>query len=346
MPDLTQLITRQSGLQFWYRLDSDFGGTIVDVSGNSRDMDAELPGIDKAAWTANQLNGYGAMVHNDEVSPFQYSGSLSLSDLFTVAKVDDTLDFDDPFRGFITGLTTTTDNALLIGVGSTTKWLNVAGGAANMGYLVDDVLLGESAREAPFDEFRRLRLSTSGTAVNLDGVQVGRDRADGARLFKGKWADIMGWNPQRTEDEAKAIALYYDLKFNLWRTNNTLLNFPTPGMTGINYRHFYTMPQNWGDTVISHEYEDNGRSFNEITDNVVQEWQLEFDCVSHTHALAKAQYEIFDEFWNAVRTSRAFNFTDKYGTTHTNVRIKEYSRSHDKHMSWRNQATFRLIQYP
>lgn len=346
MPNLTQLITRQSGMLAWYPLTNDAvsATVLIDEAGNN-DLTAVVPGIDVPTVTANQLNGYKAVVHNNDTDYFNYTGSLSVKDVFIVAKVDDTPDFDDPFRGLLSGVANI-NNALLVGKGSTTRWLSTAEGAPVMGYLSDDILQADGARTAPFDAFHRIRISTSGAAVVLDGLNVGQDRQNIDRLFKGKWADIMLFSSQRTEDEAKAIALYQDLKFNLWRTNSTTINFPTPGMTGINYRRWYAAPERWEDTVNMHEYEDGGMSFNEISDTAIKEWEVEFDCVAQTHALAKTQYEIFDEFWNAVRTSRSFNFTDKYGTTHTGVRVKKYARDHRAHKSWQNEASFTLVKYP
>lgn len=347
MPNLTQLITRQSGLVAWYPLDNDTVGASVinDESGNNKDMapvglDTDIPTI-----TANVLNGRQGVVHNADQYPMAWAAAVSIRDVFIVAKVDDTTDFDDPYRGLLSGVDDT-NYPVLVGKGTTTRWLNNAEGAPSMGWLLDDVLQAEGARTAPFDSFRRIRVTTSGTALALDGIQVGRDREHTDRLFKGKWTDLMLFSTQRTEDEAKAISLYQDLKFNLWRTNGTSINFPTPGMTGIAYRRFYTVPERWDDTVASHEYEDGGMSFNEISDIAIKEWEVEFDCVAQTHALAKTQYEIFDEFWNAVRTSRSFNFTDKYGTTHTGVRVKKYSRDHRAHKSWQNEAAFTLVKYP
>lgn len=348
MPNLTQLITRQSGLLAWYPLTNDvpgaIDGLISDESGNGRHMTTGL-GIPTDTVTANQLNGYQAMVHNESPNVRNVTTTISVRDIFMVAKVNDTTDFDDPFRGLLTGIDDT-NAAILVGKGSTTRWLTNAQGAPAFGWLLDDLLQADGAREAPFNNFHRIRVSTSGSAVILDGIQVGRDREHTDRLIKASWTDLQLWNPQRTVDEAKAIKLYQDLKFNLWRLNGTSLDFPTPGMTGINYRRWYAAPDKWDDTVTSHEYEDGGMSFNEISDTAVKEWEVEFDCVSHTHALAKTQYEIFDEFWNAVRTSRSFNFTDKYGTTHTGVRVKKYSRDHRAHKSWQNEAAFTLVKYP
>lgn len=348
MPNLTQLITRQTGLLAWYPLTNDdpgdANGLIQDESGNNRDMQVPI-GIPTDVIEEDQINGERAMVHNEDTLIRNVTATISVRDIFMVAKVDDTPDFVDPFRGLLSGIDDT-NAAVLVGKGSTVRWLTNAEGAPAFGWLLDDVLQADGARNAPFDAFHRIRVTTSGAAVILDGVQVGRDREHADRLFKGKWADLMLFSTQRTENEAKAIALYQDLKFNLWRTNGTAINFPTPGMTGINYRRWYAAPEKWDETVISHEYEDGGRSFNETSDTAVREWEVEFDCVSHTHALAKTQYEIFDEFWNAVRTSRSFSFTDKYGTTHTGVRVKEYSRSHRGHKSWSNEVIFKLHKLP
>lgn len=347
MPNLTQLITRQSGLAFWYPLTNDAASAanIQDESGNNRDMDAIVPGVDRPVVTLDVLNGQKGVVHNNHTAFFQYVGALSIRDIYMVAKVDDTPDFDDPFRGLLSGVDDT-NFPVLVGKGSTTRWLNNAEGAPSMGWLLDDALQAEGARTAPFDAFRRIRVSTSGAALALDGLSVGQDREHVDRLFKGKWTDLMGWTTQRTAGEDRAIALYQDLKFNLWRTNGTSLNFPDPAMTGINYRHFNALPKKWDETVVKHEYADLGISTNEITDDPPQEWVLEMDCADSTHTLAKTQYDIFDSFWDAVRTSRPFNFTDKYGTTHTNVFIKDYSRSHSAHKSWKAEVAFKICKYP
>lgn len=336
-------------MQFWYPLDNDSLGTITEIhdeSGNARHLGAQIPGLDTPIVTANVLNGYKGVVHDDEPDYLLYpDAGLTLRDVYMVAKVDDTLDFDDPFRGLLSGI----DNSnypLLVGKGSTTRWLNNAEGAPSMGWLLDGVLQAEGARTAPFDDFHRIRITTSGAALAMDGIQVGQDRGHLDRLFAGRWTDLMGFSTQRTAAEDRAIALYHDLKFNLWRTNGTLLNFPDPDMTGIHYRRFYEAPERWDDTVVMHKYEDGGVSTNEISDTAIQEWEVEFDCVAARHADAREQYEIFDEFWNAVRTSRVFNFTDKYGETHTGVRIKNYSRAHRGHQSWKNEVAFQLIKYP
>lgn len=347
MPNLTQLITRQSGLAGWYPLTNDAvnASTILDASGLGRNLAAAGAGIDRAVVTADVLNGQKAVVCTDDTAYFQHSTAFSVRDVFIVAKVDDATDFVDPYRGLLSGVDDT-NYPLLVGVGSTTRWLNNAEGAPSMGWLLDDVLQAEGSRTAPFDAFRRIRVTTSGAAIAMDGLQVGQDREHGDRLFAGKWADLVLFSTQRTDDEAKAIALYQDLKFNLWRTNSTTLHFPTPGMTGIAYRHFREVPYDWSAITETFEYDDRGRDFNEVSDAPPREWVVEFDCVSHTHALAKSQYEIFDEFWNAVRISRTFSFTDKYGTTHTNVRVKDYSRSHAGHKSWQNSVAFQLVKYP
>jgi hypothetical protein len=101
------------------------------------------------------------------------------------------------------------------------------------------------------------------------------------------------------------------------------------------------MPQPWGDIEDSYEFEDGGRTFNRRADSPVKEWRLDI-----RGGLEIAQTRLYDEFWNAVGTSRPFSFTDKYGETHTNVRIKEYSRSHEAHKSWSRRVSFRLIKYP
>lgn len=117
--------------------------------------------------------------------------------------------------------------------------------------------------------------------------------------------------------------------------------FPSAVISGIPYEHFDHKPRPWGDAVTSHQYDDGGMSFNRISNSVAHEWQLDF-----RGGLTAAETDVFDAFWDAVGIDRPFQFTDKFSVTWSNVRIKSYSRSHDKHKWWDRSVSFTLVKYP
>lgn len=343
-PYLTYLVPK-TNLAFWYPLDNatDSGGVVNDESGNGRHLNAVLPGINTPALTENVLNGRRGIVHTNNTDFLQHTGAITVRELWTIAKMDYATTFPATYGGFISGLGLSL--ALYIGAASTNRFLSVAEGNQFSNYWKSGIELTDGARTAPFAYFEQMRQNKN-SDIGLDGLQVGQDRTFTARLFQGRWVDIMGYSAQLSLNQVYRLKLYGDLKFELWRLNGTTLSFPDPTLTDIPYRRFNEVPRDWPEATISHEYEDGGRSFNEITDTPPREWELEMDCYGASHTVAKEQFDIFDAFWNAARTTRTFSFLDKYGVTHTSVRIKEYSRSHDANKSWQNSVTFRLIKYP
>lgn len=121
--------------------------------------------------------------------------------------------------------------------------------------------------------------------------------------------------------------------------------FPSPTLNGQPYKKFYAAPQAWDEATVSHTYDDGGKSFNRSGTPPLM-WVLEIDCPASSHTASKAITDIYDSFWNAVGIDRPFSFIDKYGTTHTNVRVKDYNRSHEENRSWLQSVAFTLIKYP
>lgn len=119
-----------------------------------------------------------------------------------------------------------------------------------------------------------------------------------------------------------------------------LTHFPTDIITGIHYYHYNMRPRDFDTVTDGYEFADGGMDFNERSDNPPRIWDIEF-----VHGLSKDQTDIFDAFWEGVRTANTFSFVDKYGYTYTNVRIKSYSRSHQGHRAWNKTVAFVLIQY-
>lgn len=126
-----------------------------------------------------------------------------------------------------------------------------------------------------------------------------------------------------------------------------VLLFPLPTSLGLpGYKRFYAAPKPWGEVTDSHQYADGGMSFNRRTDTPLREWELEIDCNGSSHSASKALTDLYDAFSDNAGVDRTFSFTDKYGTTHTGVRIKSYERNHAEHKSWIQSVSFVLWKLP
>lgn len=328
-----------------YPLDNSSGSVVSDESGNARDMTAMPPGIDFPQITANQINGRKAVVHNDNTDIFRYTGALTVKDMIIVGKADYTSTFPPGYTGLFTGLAAG-NLGVLTGNPTTTKWTDTGIGFT---YRKSGVSYVAGNMQAPFNNFELMQLTLSG-GMSLDGLQFGRDRADTDRLFQGKWALAGFWGRVLTSMETAKLKLFADLRYGLWLNDGTTLTFPSPDLTGIAYSSFWATPQfeGFNDTTDQHEYADAGESFNRATDTPPREWTVSFDCVGSFHADSKLQTDVFDAFAFAVGIDRPFSFTDKYGVTHTNVRIAKggYSRTHDAQKSWTQKVSFKLRKTP
>jgi hypothetical protein len=116
--------------------------------------------------------------------------------------------------------------------------------------------------------------------------------------------------------------------------------FPNAASTGIAYKHYDELPRDFSAVTDSYEFEDSGRTFNRRTSNPPRVWNIEFK--GH---LTKTQTDQFDDFWETVGIDVPFDFVDKYGVTWANVRVKDYSRSHQAHKAWDKKVAFTLVSF-
>jgi hypothetical protein len=103
---------------------------------------------------------------------------------------------------------------------------------------------------------------------------------------------------------------------------------------GAILQHWDARPHDWRSVTEADEYEDGGEDFNEVSNTAPKRWRLEIVIPAGSHTAAKAVFDQYDLFFDAVRYSQPFIFTDKYGTAWSDVRIEEYDRTHDAHRSW------------
>lgn len=123
--------------------------------------------------------------------------------------------------------------------------------------------------------------------------------------------------------------------------------FPSADITGIPNSRWYAAPLDYQAITENYEFEDGGKDFNEVAPaaNAPRRWQVGFMCVGATHAEAKTQADVYEDFFNTVRYSQPFRFTDKYGDVWDNVFVEDFKKEHDSHKSWVISVTFGLVGY-
>lgn len=304
---------------------------LLDYSGNGRDLQTANP---RDQFELDVLNGHPGILMGTNNS-LNYAGSVNVKDLFVVCKYTLAANFGGSYRGLVTG---DTSGILLRGDSgaSSTKFYNNATGTST--YRKSGTTYAAASQEAPFTNFELVQYTDS-AGVALDGIYYGTD-AVSSEHWRGYGLDLKLYSEVKTETERRRLNLYYDLKYELFQLNSTTLYFPDPTTTDIGWARFKAKPTDWDSVTISHEYEDGGRSFNEITDTPTITWEIGFNGLSY------AQLQIFEAFNKAARRSRPFSLIDKYGDTQTGVRIMSYESDHDAHKSWSNSCSFVLAKYP
>jgi len=123
------------------------------------------------------------------------------------------------------------------------------------------------------------------------------------------------------------------------------MDFPSFTFTGIRPAREQESAPDWDKITDSYEFEDGGKTFNEVASVAPIRWEYEVVLPAASAAAAKAAASVYHNFNNTVRRSTPFNFTDKFGAVWTNVYIESYSRTHDAHKSWIVSVKFGLISF-
>lgn len=327
-----------SGLLAWHMYEAGASGhhIIFDYSGNGRTIDS--PTLNAPVLTSNVLYGYPGWYFDGASStePLNWSGSLTVKHGFVLASHQDAA--FNLNRGLLTG---ETSGDILVSNNSGTDFFDISGTVPDFGYRKSDVLYAQNNQEAPMGGQAELLEFASSTGIGLDGIQVGKQRNLANRVWKGFFFEQLLYDRILTSVEKDRIKLYFNLKFSQWRVG---LPFYFPSDDILEYRprrsRFYAEPPRYQDITDSYEFEDRGRTFNEVADEPPRRWEYQYLRRPPEQAL------IFDAFWDQARTANPFIFRDKSGVEWSDVRIESYNRQHQKHLSMFNDIDFRLIQYP
>ena len=319
------------GLEYWHVIESD--NVFADYSGNNRHITASS---NPPAVVTEQIGRHPAIYFDGAThEPLAITPpNLLLKHFFLVAKYDGAT-----FAGYEGLLSDVEDLPVLIGGGAgTTKFFNLAYGLTD--YRKNDVSYAESDMQAPMNAWALIEIQIA-AGLPFAGFQIGRDRDQTARRWKGRFAGGAAFSRILTSVERRRALLYYNLRFGRYFDGASALQleFPVPELTGLDYARFYELPPDWSEITVEHRYQDAGKSFNETSEDPPRRWEVGFQGLSFNEA------RLFDEFHERARLVETFSFTDKYGETHT-VQIEEYKRSHPAHRSWTIEASFRLVKYP
>jgi hypothetical protein len=323
-----------SGLLAWHMFESGVSGheVIADYSGNGRIIDTPL--VNAPVLTLDVLNGQPGWYFNGATTtPLNWTGSITPKHVFVLASAEETA-FTN-FRGLLTG---ETSGEILVSENTGDEFFDFGYGAGYE-YRKNDAIFAEAAQEAPVGgDFALLEVSATG-GFALDGIQVGKQTNVAGRIWKGFFVEQLLFNRVLTLAERKRVMLYFNIKFAMFKLGLPFY-FPSDDLLDFKRSRFYTEPPRYQDITDNYEFEDRGRTFNEVADTPPRKW--EYDYLRRT----PAQTVIFDAFWDAARIVHPFIFLDKYGTEWTDVRIESYSRQHEKHMSWKNDVEFKLVRFP
>jgi hypothetical protein len=339
---LEQLIPTDA-LIAWYPLnDVTSAGNISTVTDYAGNHDLEDTGSSNPNYALNGLGGRPYILFNSEdplvdSAPSSYTAkTMAVLAAYTGGTVFGAGATD--YNGLISYAAPSTNDPILVGDDGTTQWYDYTQPTP---YYLNGIFYADASMEAPMVDAGIVQISYS-TGWSFDAsnyLQIGKDRGFANRTWQGPIYELMVFDKVLSTQERLGLDLYFNLKFNLYAELGIGLTFPSPSVTGIDWARYRKVPRNWGTVTIAHTYEDESKTFSDTSDTPPQFWEVGFTGLNQEEA------EIFDEFWEAARLKNPFTFIDKYGVSHSDVRIASFERDHDANKSWSSTATFQLVKY-
>lgn len=195
--------------------------TVFDLSGNARDLEGDsfTPALE------SNLNSQFTIEFTGSETPlYSPSFTVGVQHLFILASFGNAT-FSSNNEGLISGLNV---GALLLGGGAaSTNFFNVEYGEGYE-YRKSDVAYAESAQAAPVNGAWGICEIKFPTGIEIDGLQIGQDRAFTGRRWVGSWAESLVYSRVLTELERERVFYYLALKYYVWRISGGLPVFPFP----------------------------------------------------------------------------------------------------------------------
>lgn len=325
-----------AGLAAWYACEPASGATSTaapDLSGNGRHLVGTSGAGNAPAVQSNVLNGNAAWYFNGTTNqPLKIVSPVTWRHVFIVAAFDTTSFVQ--FRGLTTGVAA---GDVLISNDSGTNFFFLSSAYQ---YRLNAALRGDNDWLAPLGgRLGLVELLFPAPGSLYDGIQLGQQTNQTGRRHKGHIAEMMLFETEQTPTDVERIRLYFRLKYGI---TSLPLQFPSDDLLPFRRTRFYADPPDYQKLTDTFEFEDGGRTFNEVAPPSLAVRKWEYDYAYRKPEEAK----LFDAFYDQARLTNAFLFRDKYGVVHTGVRVESYNRRHESYKSWRNDVRFRLVKYP
>jgi hypothetical protein len=209
----------------WYQYTPGVSGhhIIYDSSGNNRHLEGS---VTASPWLyQNQINGQPAWYFNGSgtLEPLVYPPIVTFKHAFIVAAFE-----RETFIGWEGLLSGFDEQALIVGVPGTQKFLDLTTiTAVNYSYRRAGVELATNNQLAPMGKrFAVIELRFP-DGYTMDGINLGQDRSDATRPFKGWFAEALFYDRILGDGEMKNVDRYHALRYKVWRQNADFLNiFP------------------------------------------------------------------------------------------------------------------------
>lgn len=332
-------IVPTSGMLFWntYVSGESAAGAAYDQSGNSRDI--VVSGTNPVL-QENIINGNPAWYFDGtNTSPMKSIGALTIKHLFILGGHDGAA--FNLNRGLVTGVTS---GDLLISNSSGTNWFDFTSiGIGSASYYKSGTNYANTAAPAPMNKLELMEVVASG-GITPDGVQVGQQRDLAGRIWKGWFADMIGFDRVLTGSDLRRVYLYYNLRYAVHKAAASAISlyFPTKDLLPLQINNrYHAMPVDWNQVTEETEYEDRNKDFNQFSDNPPRRWEYQYD------ALTKDQVTVHRVFNDTARRSTPFKFKDNDGYVWSNVYIDAggFNVDHEDHKRWKSRAAYQLIGF-
>lgn len=341
LPYLQHLIPTD-GLVVWHSLDQqgvEAGDDVEIVTDENAHIFDVTAGFNHPLWDENIFGDKFVVFSGADdplLSAVDIGAAINVKHLFVIASFDGAA-FDDT-NGLLSQHVAA--NGIFAGTTAGTKFFDFSLPAIE--YRKSGIVYAAANMQAPMSNIPELIELKYPTGFDFENLQIGKDRDFAGRLWKGKYLGMAGFSRVLSSTEVDRIRLYANLKTRIWQTLGQTLQFPTPEIIfGLpTYSHFKMEEFKFEQITHSHTYDDLRRSFNVLNTLPPRRWTIGFSNIS----AAKAQ--VLDAFSENVGINRTFNFWDyKRSKMETGVRIENYTRSHQGHMSFKNQCSFSLVKF-
>lgn len=268
-----------AGIAAWHSLEDATTDEIPDYTGNNRTLTCAT---NNPVLQTDVINGLPAMYFDGTNDPFGHTApsSFTIKHVFILASFEDAT-FPATFGGLLTDKATTT---ILTGNPSTAKFYDTDYElSGDFIYRIADVQHAENDQVAPVSGTFKLMEVSFDVGWTMDGIQIGRDRDNATRLWKGWFAESLLYDRVLDDIARLEIYQYFALKYHLWQETAAGLSvFPfvanKPRSVRRGQEHYLSEPYLGDPKALI-----RGNKIKQIVPQYLLRSQLEFEAAEDFH---------------------------------------------------------------